>query len=108
MGDTGLARPCPRKHVATLMKKMGIEALYRKPNTSKKRPQHAVYPYLLRMLKIERASHVWAMDITYIAMVRGRVYLAAAAESWLELELILTGQAVNHTLSHVSRIEGHG
>ena len=53
-----------RKHVATLMRKMGIEALYRKPNTSKKHPQHKVFPDLLRGLKIERANHVWAMGIT--------------------------------------------
>ena len=53
-----------RKHVATLMAKMGIQALYRKPNTSKKHPGHAVYPYLLRGMKIERANQVWAMDIS--------------------------------------------
>ena len=69
-----------RKHVATLMRKMGIEALYRKPNTSKKHPQHTVFPYLLRKLKIERANHVWAMDITYIPMARGWVYLAAVVD----------------------------
>lgn len=69
-----------RKHVATLMRKMGIEALYRKPNTSRKHPQHKVYPYLLRKLTIERANHVWAMDITYIPMARGWVYLAAVVD----------------------------
>ena len=72
--------PVGRKHVATLMRKMGIEALYRKPNTSKKHPQHKVFPYLLRGLKIERANHVWAMDITYIPMARGWVYLAAVVD----------------------------
>jgi putative transposase len=66
-----------RKHVATLMRRMGIEALYRKPNTSKPHPQHLIYPYLLRGLAIERANQVWAMDITYIPMARGFVYLAA-------------------------------
>jgi putative transposase len=66
-----------RKHVASLMRRMGIEALYRKPDTSKPHPQHAIYPYLLRGLTIERANHVWAMDITYIPMARGFVYLAA-------------------------------
>lgn len=45
------------------MLKMGIKTLYRKPNTSRKHPQHKVYPYLLRKLAIERANHVWAMDI---------------------------------------------
>ncbi|MDP0947445.1 DDE-type integrase/transposase/recombinase, partial [Klebsiella pneumoniae] len=57
-----------------------IEALYRKPNTSKKHPGHAVYPYLLRGRKIERANEVWAMDITYIPMARGWVYLAAVVD----------------------------
>jgi putative transposase len=66
-----------RKHVATLMRRMGIEALYRKPNMSKRHPQHLIYPYLLRGLAIERANQVWAMDITYIPMARGFVYLAA-------------------------------
>jgi putative transposase len=66
-----------RKHVATLMRRMGIEALYRKPNTSKPHPQHLIYPYLLRGLAIERANQVWATDLTYIPMARGFVYLAA-------------------------------
>jgi putative transposase len=66
-----------RKHDATLMRRIGIEALYRKPNTSKRHPEHHVYPYLLRGLAIERANEVWAMDITYIPMARGFVYLAA-------------------------------
>ena len=66
-----------RKHVATLMRRMGIEALYRKPNTSKPHPQHLIYPYLLRGLAIERSNQVWAMDLTYIPMARGFVYLAA-------------------------------
>ena len=69
-----------RKHVATLMRKMGIEALYRRPNTSRKHPQHAVYPYLLRHLPITRPNQVWAMDITYIPMARGFVYLAAVMD----------------------------
>ncbi len=69
-----------RKHVATLMRRMGIEAMYRKPNTSKRHPQHVIYPYLLRGLTIERANHVWAMDITYIPMARGFVYLAAVMD----------------------------
>jgi putative transposase len=66
-----------RKHVATLMKRMGIEALYRRPNTSRKHPQNPIYPYLLRGLTIDRPNHVWAMDITYVPMARGFVYLAA-------------------------------
>jgi len=69
-----------RKHVATLMRRMGIEPLYRKPNTSRRQPGHAVLPYLLRGLAIERANQVWAMDLTYIPMARGFVYLAAVVD----------------------------
>ncbi len=69
-----------RRHVATLMQRMGIEALYRKPNTSRKHPGHTVYPYLLRGLKIDRANHVWATDITYIPMACGWVYLCAIVD----------------------------
>jgi putative transposase len=69
-----------RRHVSTLMKKMGIEALYRRPNTSRKHPQNPVFPYLLRGLDITRANQVWAMDITYIPMRKGFVYLAAALD----------------------------
>jgi putative transposase len=53
-----------RRHVTTLMKRMGIEAIYRRPNTSKAAPGHKIYPYLLRGLKIEQPNHVWAMDIS--------------------------------------------
>ena len=69
-----------RRHVATLMKRMGIEALYRKPKTTKKHPQHRVYPYLLRGLNINRPNQVFAMDITYIPMARGFVYLVAVLD----------------------------
>src|SRR6186713_1003005 len=69
-----------RRHVATLMRRMGIEALYRKPNTSKRHPTHKVYPYLLRELKIDRANQVWACDITYIPMACGWVYLCAIVD----------------------------
>lgn len=69
-----------RRRVRTLMRRVGIEALYRKPNTSRKHPQHTVYPYLLRDLAITRPNQVWAMDITYIPMARGFVYLAAVVD----------------------------
>ena len=69
-----------RKHVATLMRTMGIEALYPKPNTSGRHAVHPIYPYLLRNLTIERPNHVWAMDITYVPMARGFVYLAAVMD----------------------------
>ena len=66
-----------RQHVGTLMKKMGIAAMYRKPKTSKPHPDHKVYPYLLRGLEITKANHVWAADITYLPMARGFCYLVA-------------------------------
>ena len=69
-----------RLHVSTLMKRMGIEAIYRKPNTSKPAPGHIIYPYLLRKLPVIRPNQVWAMDITYIPMARGFVYLAAVVD----------------------------
>ena len=69
-----------RRHVASLMKRIGIAAIYRRPNTSKPAPGHKIYPYLLRGLKIERADQGWAMDITYIPMARGFVCLAAVVD----------------------------
>ena len=69
-----------RKHVRTLMKRMGVEALYRKPRTTRRHPQHPIYPYLLRGLKIDRPNQVWAMDITYLPMARGFVYLTAVVD----------------------------
>lgn len=69
-----------RQAVATLMRRMGIEALYRRPSTSKPAPGHKIYPYLLRKLAIDRPNQVWAMDITYIPMARGFVYLAAVVD----------------------------
>jgi putative transposase len=69
-----------RRHVATLMKRMGIEALYRKPNTSKPAPGHKIYPYLLRGMTIDRPNRVWAMDLTYVPMARGFVYLAVVID----------------------------
>jgi putative transposase len=66
-----------RDHVRTLMKKMGIEAIYRKPRLTKPHPGHKVYPYLLRGLEITRANQVWAADITYLPMARGFCYLVA-------------------------------
>ena len=69
-----------RKHMTTLMPRMGITALYRKPNTSKRAPGHTIWPYLLRTLTITHSNHVWAMDISYIPMARGFVYLAAVID----------------------------
>jgi putative transposase len=69
-----------RRHVASLMKRMGIEAIYRRKNTSRPHPEHQVYPYLLRRLTIDRPNPVWAADITYIPMLRGFVYLVAVID----------------------------
>ena len=69
-----------RRHVAALMKRMGIEAIWRRPSTSKPAPGYKIYPYLLREVTIERVNQVWAMDITYIPMARGFVYLAAVVD----------------------------
>jgi putative transposase len=69
-----------RKHVATLMRRMGIEAIYRRRNTSRPHPDHTIYPYLLRKLTIDRPGQVWAADISYIPMARGFLYLVAVID----------------------------
>ena len=104
-----------RLHVATLMKRMGIEALYRKPNTSKPAPGHQIYPYLLRKLPITRPNQVWAMDITYIPMARGFVYLAAVVDwfsrrvlAWrlsITLEAAFCIEALEEALARYGRPE---
>jgi len=76
-----------RLHVATLMKKMGIEAIYRRPNTSKPVSGHKIYPYLLRKLAVTRPNQVWAMDLTYIPMARGFVYLCAVVD-WFSRKVL--------------------
>jgi putative transposase len=98
-----------RERVATMMKRMGIEAIYRRPNTSKPAPGHNIYPYLLRKLAVDRPNQVWAMDITYIAMARGFVYLAAVVDwfsrrvlAWrvsITLELAFCLEAVEEALA---------
>ena len=69
-----------RRHVASLMRRIGIAAVYRKPCTTQRHPAHRIYPYLLRGLDIVRPNHVWAADITYIPMRRGFVYLFAVLD----------------------------
>jgi putative transposase len=69
-----------RRHVKTLMKRMGMEALYRHPRTTKPEPGHKIYPYLLRGMEVVRPNQVWAMDITYIPMARGFIYLAVVLD----------------------------
>ena len=76
-----------RKHVTTLMRKMGIEALYRRQNTSKRHAAHRIYPYLLRELAIERPNQVWAMDITYLPMKRGFLYLTVVLD-WVTRRIL--------------------
>lgn len=76
-----------RQHVATLMKKMAIEAIYRRPNTSKPAPGHKIYPYLLRKLPIVRPNQVWATDISYVPMARGFVYLVAIVD-WFSRKVL--------------------
>lgn len=104
-----------RLRVATLMKRMGIEALYRRPNTSKPQPGHKIYPYLLRKLPITRPNQVWAMDITYIPMARGFIYLAAVLDwftrrvlSWrvsITLEAAFCIEAVEEALARHGKPE---
>ena len=68
------------RHVKTLMRRMGIEAIYRRPRTTKPEPGHKIFPYLLKGLAVTRPNQVWAMDITYIPMAKGFVYLAAVLD----------------------------
>src|ERR1700684_1274096 len=100
---------------ATMMRRMGIEAIYRKPNTSKAALGHKIYPYLLRGLAIERPNQAWAMDITYIPMSRGFVYLAAVVDwfsrrvlAWrlsITLEVDFCLEAVEEALARYGRPE---
>ena len=104
-----------RLHVATLMKTMGIEAIYRRPNTSKPHPEHKIYPYLLRNVAVTRPNQVWAMDITYVPMRRGFVYLAAVIDwftrkvlAWrvsITLETAFCIEAVDDAMARYGRPE---
>ena len=76
--DRGL--PVGRGHVATLMRTMGMQALYPKRRLSKPAPGHQVYPYLLRGLDITHAGQVWCADVTYLPMARGFCYLVAVMD----------------------------
>lgn len=100
-----LGYPVGRKKVQSLMKKMGIEAIYPKPNLSKPHPDHIIYPYLLRNAEIIRANQVWGSDITYIRLSKGFAYLVAIMDwfsryviSW-ELSTTLESCAV-HRYNH--------
>ena len=88
-----------RKHIDTLMKRMGVEALYRKPGTSKKHPGHKIYPYLLRGLVINGANQVWALDTTYIPMAKGFVYLTAVVD-WASRKVLAAKVAITREACH--------
>ena len=84
------------------MKRMGIEAIYRRPNTSKPAPGHKIYPYLLRKLPVTRPNQVWAMDITYIPMARGFVYLAAVVD-WFSRRVLAWRLSITMDATSASR-----
>ena len=88
-----------RKHVSTLMKKININAVYRKPNTSKKEPGHKIYPYLLRTLTINKPNQVWALDTSYIPMARGFVYLTAVID-WNSRKVLASKVAITLEACH--------
>jgi len=98
-----------RTHVRTLMRRMGIEALYRRPRTSKPAPGHRIYPYLLRDVVVSRPNQVWAADIAYIPMAKGFVYLVVVLDwfsrralSWrvsITMEADFCVEAVEEALS---------
>lgn len=104
-----------RTHVRTLMRRMGIEALYQRPRTSRPAPGHNIYPYLLRDLVIDRPNQVWAMDITYIPMAKGFVYLAVVLDwfsrrvlSWrisITMEMDFCLEAVEEALARHGKPE---
>ncbi|WP_372454370.1 IS3 family transposase [Burkholderia catarinensis] len=88
-----------RRRVRTLMKRMGVEALYCKPNTSRRNAQHKIWPYLLRGMKIQRANQVFALDTTYIPMARGFVYLTAVVD-WASRKILAHRVAITLEASH--------
>jgi len=88
-----------RKKVGRLMKRMGVEAVYRKPRTSRKHPDHEIYPYLLRGKKIDQANQVWALDTTYIPMAKGYVYLTAVVD-WASRKILASKLAVTLEAVH--------
>ena len=67
-------------HIRTLLRKMGLHAVFPGPNTSRSHPEHEVYPYLLRETEITRVNQVWSADITYIRLAQGFVYLVAVID----------------------------
>src|ERR1700759_1522980 len=104
-----------RTHLRTLMRQMGVEALYRRPRTSKPAPGHKIYPYLLRDMAVTRPNQVWAADITYIPMARGFVYLVVVLDwfsrrvlSWrvsITMETEFCVEAVEEALARYGKPE---
>jgi putative transposase len=104
-----------RRHMRTVMRRMGIEAIYRKPNTSKPAQGHKIYPYLLRNVAVTRANQVWATDISYVPMKRGFVYLVAVIDwfsrrvlSWklsITLDVSFCLEALDEALSKYGKPE---
>ena len=92
-----------RRHVSTLMKKMGIAALSCQKNTSAKHPGHKIYPYLLRAMKIDRANQVWALDTTYIPMAKGFVYLTAVID-WASRKVLAAKVAITLEACHAVEV----
>jgi putative transposase len=101
-----------RLHVRTLMKRMGMAALCRKPRTSKPGEGHKIYPYLLRNLTVTRPNQVWAADLTYIAMARGFCYLIAVIDWFtrkvLSWRLSITMDAVVCVEALEAALAGYG
>ncbi len=102
------------KRIRRLMRLMGLEAIYPKPKTSRPHPEHKVYPYLLRNLKIDRPNQVWAADITYIPMSRGFMYLVAVMDwhsrkvlSWRVSNTLDTDFCVQAVEEAISRFGAH-
>ena len=92
-----------RRHVTTLMRKMGIAALFCQKNTSGKCPGHKIYPYLLRAMKIDRANQVWALDTTYIPMAKGFVYLTAVID-WASRKVLAAKVAITLEACHAVEV----
>ena len=104
-----------RKRVQRLMAKMGLVAIYPKPNTSKPHPEHKIYPYLLRNVVVSRPNQVWSTDITYLRMSHGFMYLVAIMDwhsrkvlSWRISNTLETGfclEALQEAFQHYGRPE---
>lgn len=90
-----------RHRVRTLMKRMGVEVLYCKPNTSRRNAQHKIWPYLLRGMKIARANQVFALDTTYFPMARGFVYLTAVVD-WASRKILAHRIAIMLEATHAA------